>query len=85
MLTNLILAATAAALLASFRSFSIALAGGLALGVAETEIQRYVQQPGLSSAIPFLLIVLVLVFRGRSLPLRDYVPPAASRHRLRPR
>jgi sulfate-transporting ATPase len=71
-LTNLILAATAAALLASFRSFSIALAGGLAVGIAETEIQRYVQQPGISTAIPFLLIVIVLMFRGQSLPLRDY-------------
>ena len=71
-LTNLILAATAAALLASFRSFSIALVGGLAVGIAETEIQLYVQQPGLSSAIPFLLIVIVLMFRGQSLPLRDY-------------
>ena len=71
-LTNLILAATAAALLASFRSFSIALVGGLAVGVAETEIQSYVQQPGLPSAIPFLLIVFVLMFRGQSLPMRDY-------------
>lgn len=71
-LTDVILAAMAAALLASFRSFSIALVGGLAIGIAETEIQLYVQQPGLSTAIPFLLIVVVLVLRGQSLPLRDY-------------
>ena len=29
--------------------------------------------PGLAESVPFIVIVLVLVFRGRSLPLRDYL------------
>ena len=46
-LTNLVLAATAAALVASFRSFPIALAAGVAIGIAQTEIDRYVHRtPG---------------------------------------
>jgi ABC-type branched-subunit amino acid transport system ATPase component/branched-subunit amino acid ABC-type transport system permease component len=72
-LTNLVLAATAAALVAGFRSFPIAFAAGLAIGIAETEVSRYVTQPGFSTAVPFLLIVVWLVLRGQALPLRDYL------------
>jgi sulfate-transporting ATPase len=72
-LTNLVLAATAAALVAGFRSFPIAFAAGLAIGIAQTEVSRYVEQPGVDTAVPFLLIVLWLVVRGQALPLRDYL------------
>jgi ABC-type branched-subunit amino acid transport system ATPase component/branched-subunit amino acid ABC-type transport system permease component len=72
-LTNLVLAATAAALVAGFRSFPIAFAAGLAIGIAQTEVSRYVEQPGVDTAVPFLLIVAWLVLRGQALPLRDYL------------
>ena len=72
-LTNLVLAATAAALVAGFRSFPIAFAAGLAIGIAQTEVSRYVEQPGVDTAVPFLLIVAWLVIRGQALPLRDYL------------
>jgi ABC-type branched-subunit amino acid transport system ATPase component/ABC-type branched-subunit amino acid transport system permease subunit len=72
-LTNLVLAATAAALVAGFRSFPIALIAGLVIGIAQTEVTRYVEQTGVGTAVPFVLIVVWLVVRGQALPLRDYL------------
>lgn len=72
-MTNLVLAATAAALVAGFRSFGIALAAGLVIGIAQSEINRFVDQPGLGQAVPFVLIVAWLVLSGQALPLRDFV------------
>jgi sulfate-transporting ATPase len=71
-MTNLILAAIAVALVARFESFPIALVAGLGIGVAQTELNRYVHQPGIGESVPFIVIVAVLVITGRSLPLRDY-------------
>ncbi|MDX6590791.1 MAG: hypothetical protein QOI84_2065, partial [Solirubrobacterales bacterium] len=72
-LTNLVLAATAAALVAGFRSFPIALIAGLVIGIGQTEVTRYVEQPGVGTAVPFILIVIWLAIRGQALPLRDYL------------
>jgi len=71
-MTNLILAAIAAALVAQFRSFPIALVAGLLIGIAQTELNRYVHQPGFGDSVPFIVIVIVLVVTGQALPLRDY-------------
>jgi sulfate-transporting ATPase len=77
------LSALAAALLGSFRSFPLTLAGGLLMGILETEvtlheadIQRWLHASnltGTSRAVPFLVILIVLVVRGRSLPLRSHI------------
>ena len=72
-LTNLLIAATAAALVAGFRSFPIAFIAGLLIGISQTEINRYVSTPGWGQAVPFLVIVVWLVIRGQALPLRDYL------------
>jgi sulfate-transporting ATPase len=72
-MTDLVLAALAAALVAGFVSFPIALTAGVGIGVAQSLIGRYVLQPGLSSSVPFILIILVLVVRGKGLPLRDFM------------
>ncbi len=72
-LTNLVLAATATALVAGFRSFPTALVVGLIVGIAQTEVTRYVEQTGVGTAVPFILIVVWLVVRGQALPLRDYL------------
>lgn len=85
-LTNMVLAALAAALVASFRSFSIALVGGLLIGIAETVTERYASVPGLGRSVPFIVIVLVVVLRGQALPLRDYFLqrlPAVGTGRIR--
>jgi ABC-type branched-subunit amino acid transport system ATPase component/branched-subunit amino acid ABC-type transport system permease component len=71
-LTNLVIAALAAALVASFRSFPIAFLAAVLIGVAQTELTRYVNQPGLGSSVPFIVIVVVMVLRGQGLPLRDF-------------
>jgi ABC-type branched-subunit amino acid transport system ATPase component/ABC-type branched-subunit amino acid transport system permease subunit len=69
-MTNLVLAAMAAALVASFRSFPIAFAAGMALGVGQSELTRYVKTPGVSASLPFAVIILVMIFRGKALPVR---------------
>ena len=71
-MTSLTLAALAAALVGDFRSFPIATAAGFAIGIGETLTGRFVNQQGLGASLPFLVIIVVLVFRGRSLPLRDH-------------
>jgi sulfate-transporting ATPase len=71
-MTNLILAATAAALVASFQSFPVAFLAGLVIGITQTELNRYVQQPGFGESVPFMFIVILLMVSGRALPLRDY-------------
>ena len=73
----------AAALLGGFRSFPLTLAGGLLLGIGDSLLTRYTDDirsllglntlVGLNQALPFLVIVLVLVVRGRGLPLRSHV------------
>ena len=71
-MTSLVVAALAAALVGNFRSFPIATAAGLLLGVGQTIVNRYADQPGLGPSLPFLVIIVLLVFRGRSLPQRDH-------------
>ena len=71
-MTSLVLAALAAALVGDFRSFPIATAAGLGLGIGQTLVGRYVDQQGLGPSLPFLVIIIFLVLRGRSLPLRDH-------------
>lgn len=72
-LTGLVIAAMAAALLASFRSYWLILAGGMGIGIAQSEIGRFLPVQGLTTAVPFVVIMLVMVARGRGLPLRDSV------------
>jgi sulfate-transporting ATPase len=71
-MTALILAALAAALVGDFRSFPIATAAGFAIGIGQALVGRYADQEGLGASLPFLVIIVVLVLRGRSLPLRDH-------------
>jgi sulfate-transporting ATPase len=72
-----------AALLGAFQSFPLTLLGGLIIGVGEAmathngnDIQRWLHQDlitGLSRMPAFLVIFLVVVVRGRGLPLRSHV------------
>ena len=80
--------ALAVALIGGFSSFPLTLLGGIALGIAETEVLTYSSDistflhdtlgiengaTGLQRALPFLVIVVVLVVRGKALPLRSHV------------
>ncbi|BAN00866.1 branched-chain amino acid ABC transporter permease/ATP-binding protein [Ilumatobacter coccineus] len=89
--TLIVIPALAAALLGGFRSYLGVVAGALALGAAQSLALLYIDETGVTkgarSAIPFLAIVLVLVVRGRSLPLRSFAAdrlPTLGTGRVRP-
>lgn len=69
----LIIPALAAALLGQFTSFSVTLGAALGIGVLQAWITNYSGDAGLQSTVPFVIIILVLVIRGRGLPLRDHI------------
>ncbi|GMU77555.1 MAG: ABC transporter [Acidimicrobiia bacterium] len=77
------LAALAAALLGGFQSFPLTLVGGMVVGIGESlmtlykaDIESFLGQSqitGLNRAFPFLVILVVLVVRGKGLPLRSHL------------
>lgn len=74
--TLLVVPALVAALVSSFRSFVVTCAAGLGLGIlqsvltfAQLEIS-WLDQPGLTAAAPFVVLMAVLLIRGTSLPTR---------------
>lgn len=69
----LVVPALSAALVGRFKSFPVTLVAALAIGVAQAEIGLYVSAPGWQTAVPFLLVIAVLLARGRRLPLRSFV------------
>ncbi|HTR90115.1 MAG TPA: branched-chain amino acid ABC transporter permease/ATP-binding protein [Trebonia sp.] len=86
LMTTMVLASLAAALVGGFRSFPLTLLGALFIGVLQTVLPIYTSQTGLPSTAPFLVIVAVLVVRGRSLPLRGFLLdrlPAVGTGRIR--
>jgi len=56
-----------------FDSFVLTLVAALVLGVAQAEVNNYVQITGAEDTIPFLVIVVVLMIRGSALPIRGYL------------
>ncbi len=70
--SSLIVPALAVCLIGGFNSLPLTVAGGLALGVMEAEVTNYVSATGWNVAVPFLVIILLQVFRGRALPLRSH-------------
>jgi ABC-type branched-subunit amino acid transport system ATPase component/ABC-type branched-subunit amino acid transport system permease subunit len=75
----LIIPALAAALVGRFESFYQTLFAALAIGVAVTEATRYISAPGWGSSLPFVVIIAILVVRGRSLPHRGERTPKLPR------
>jgi sulfate-transporting ATPase len=78
-LTLLVIAGLGAALVGGFSSFHLTLLGGTVIGIVESEMSRYVSTPGWSEAAPFLVIIAVLVARGRALPLRGEMTDRAAK------
>ena len=72
-MTLIVVSAMAAALLGGFESFPIVFGAGVVIGVAQSEMARYVTAPGWSDSLPFLVITVALVVRGRGLPVRGHV------------
>ena len=65
--------ALAAALLGGFVSFPYVLVGGLLIGILESETTGYVSAPGWPEVVPFLVVIAVLVIRGKPLPSRSHL------------
>ncbi len=93
-ITLLVVPALAAALLGGFASFGIAVAAGLGIAMAQSVVQYWSTQdwfphagaaavPGLKEAVPFVVIVVALAVRGRTLPARG--TPGAERLPASPR
>lgn len=82
-LTLLIVPVFAAALIARFTSFGIAVAAGLVLGMAQSALQLIGPDgewytwlwsgPGRPQAIPAMVVILAMIFSGRLLPTRGEV------------
>jgi ABC-type branched-subunit amino acid transport system permease subunit/ABC-type branched-subunit amino acid transport system ATPase component len=89
----LIIPALSVTLLAGFASFWVVTIAGLVLGIVQSEIAGYwtISTPtieGMQDAVPFLLIILVMVLRGRPIPGRATIalgrPPLAPPARAKP-
>lgn len=72
-LTLIVIAAMATALLGGFTSYYLTLFAGIFIGVVQSEMAFYVHLIGASASFPFLLMVVILVIRGRGLPLRSHI------------
>ena len=86
-LVLLVIPGLSAALVGQFSSFWLTLAGGLGISVLQSRLTRYVQTPGWADAVPFLVIIGLVVLRGRALPLRGEFldrPVRAGSGRIRP-
>jgi sulfate-transporting ATPase len=69
-LTLIVIAALAAALIGGFSSFPLTLVGGLIVGISQSEMSHYWNQQGVSDALPLVVIVAILMLRGKILPVR---------------
>jgi len=78
-MTSLLIASLAAALFGGLTSFPLTLVGALGIGVIQSELTYYADKPvlrslpGLGDAVPFLLIIVILIIRGKSLPSRGFI------------
>lgn len=70
-ITYLVIPVLAAAVVGRFASFPITMLAGLAIGIAQSEITRYVTAPGWGTAVPFLMVTVVLLARGRTVAAKD--------------
>jgi ABC-type branched-subunit amino acid transport system ATPase component/ABC-type branched-subunit amino acid transport system permease subunit len=76
-LNELILPALAAALLGQFASFPLAFLAAILIGVGESVLTLASTDnnwwAGWPDALPFLIVIVYLVARGKSVPLRGYI------------
>jgi ABC-type branched-subunit amino acid transport system ATPase component/branched-subunit amino acid ABC-type transport system permease component len=82
-ITGLLFPALAAALLGNMVSFTVAFGGGLGIGIVQSIMQSYYPAtPGWATTIPFVLIVVIMMIRGRGIPARgearDRLPAVGS-------
>ncbi|WP_226356056.1 ABC transporter permease [Pseudonocardia sp. ICBG601] len=89
-LSLLVVPALAAALVGRFTSFGVTVGVAVGIGMLQSILTRFVTQPGINDALPFVIIVLVMIVSGRLIPGRGAravarLPLAPAVHsRLRP-
>jgi ABC-type branched-subunit amino acid transport system ATPase component/ABC-type branched-subunit amino acid transport system permease subunit len=89
--TLFIVPALAAATAAGFKRLGAAVAAGLAIGMVQSElaylrsVHEWLPSSGLPELVPLVLILLVLVVRGRPLPSRGAIVQQALARAPRPR
>lgn len=86
-LTALLVPSLAAAVTGGMTSFTITCAAGVVIGVVESELTLYVTTPGWGPTVPFLVLLVVMVVRGRAIPVRGEHTerlPRVSSGRIRP-
>lgn len=71
--TSLLMPALAAAVLGNLTSFPITFLGALAIGIAQSELNQYVNVQGIGDAVPFFAVLVFIVARGRALPVRGHL------------
>ena len=73
-LTLTIVAAMAVSMPGQFSSYWLTLAFGVIIGVAQSESGNYAPSvPGLNDAIPFFVILIVLLVHRNALPVREFL------------
>jgi sulfate-transporting ATPase len=70
-ITFLVIPVLAAAVMGRFSSFPIVTAAGLALGITQSLVTRYVDQSGWATAVPFLFVAVYLIGRGTTVAGKD--------------
>jgi ABC-type branched-subunit amino acid transport system permease subunit len=87
-LTLLVLPALAAALVGRFTSFSVTLGVAVGIGVIQSLLIRYWQQQGVNDAVPFVIVMLVMIVGGKLIPARGTLSlarlPLAPASRFKP-
>jgi ABC-type branched-subunit amino acid transport system ATPase component/branched-subunit amino acid ABC-type transport system permease component len=80
LLTFLVIPILAAAVIGRFSSFPITTLAGLAIGIAQSEVTLYgdrwsqslgISTSGWATAVPFVLVTVILIVRGRSVASKD--------------
>ncbi|HET6509981.1 MAG TPA: ATP-binding cassette domain-containing protein [Baekduia sp.] len=69
----LVIPALAATLFGGLTSFPLTLLGAVVIGVIQSLVAFKVDVQGAADTLPFLLIVVALVVRGKGLPVRGYI------------
>lgn len=70
-ITYLVIPVLAAAVVGRFASFPMTMLAGLVIGIAQSEVTRYVTSPGWGTAVPFIFVAIVLLARGRTVAGKD--------------
>jgi ABC-type branched-subunit amino acid transport system ATPase component/branched-subunit amino acid ABC-type transport system permease component len=86
-LTLLVIPTLAAAVVGNFSSFPLTLAAGLGIGILQSWATRWVDVPGITGAVPFVVVAIVLITRGSSVPAKGESAarlPSVGSGRIRP-